>query len=518
MVEIPRVQMASRRVDAHLELTLDAHGTASGSDWIYVLVAPFPTVLDGVTNEELRAVWDGKSILPHAAWPMWMTSSTLELFRELWGQPALEVHVADYSELLDAAWRDTPSWAIIPFEMLEPRWKVLAIDGNSPIRRDFALETYPLRAKFAFLGDTLESLPVALPVTNRDGAKLTTVLMSGTSALVREIAYQMEKKGITYPARDIGDWLRQADIFHVSHETSFDPTCPPPNPLKPRFFCSSPKYIGLFDEVGVDIVELTGNHILDNGVASMLFTLDLYRQHGIAYYGGGANLSEAQQPLLREDHGNRIAFVGCNLAEPPQPLATKTMPGANPCDWRLLASQLEELLQQGYLPIVTMQYKEGYSPQVMPWQSVDFRRVADAGAIIVSGSQSHVPLQMEFRGGAFIHYGLGNLFFGQMANQPPGPGLPLQPAARYEFLDRHVIYDGRHVSTELLTAMLEDYARPRPMTLNERTSLLEAYFAYSGWLPFVPTPAPEKTPTLYPLLKFTPLATYTPLPQATLSP
>ena len=51
-------------------------------------------------------------------------------------------------------------------------------------------------------------------------------------------------------------------------------------------------------------------------------------------------------------------------------------------------------------------------------------RPADAGAVIVSGSQSHVPLQMEFYKGAFIHYGLGNLFFGQMGNQPPGPGLP----------------------------------------------------------------------------------------------
>ena len=200
----------------------------------------------------------------------------------------------------------------------------------------------------------------------------------------------------------------------------------------------------------------------------MLYTLDLYREHGISYYGGGANLAEARQPLLLEDHGNRLAFLGCNFAEPPQPLATGQLPGANPCDWAMLEQQIGAVKESGYLPIVTMQYKEGYSATVMPWQSVDFHRPAAAGAVIVSGSQSHVPLQMEFFHGAFIHYGLGNLFFGQMANQPPGPGLPIQPAVRYEFLDRHVIYDGRHVSTELLTAMLEDYARPRPMTAEER--------------------------------------------------
>jgi poly-gamma-glutamate synthesis protein (capsule biosynthesis protein) len=52
---------------------------------------------------------------------------------------------------------------------------------------------------------------------------------------------------------------------------------------------------------------------------------------------------------------------------------------------------------------------------------------------------------------------------------------------RQGFLDRHVFYAGRHISTELLTAMLEDYARPRPMTAEERRVLLASTFAVSGW-------------------------------------
>jgi poly-gamma-glutamate synthesis protein (capsule biosynthesis protein) len=342
--------------------------------------------------------------------------------------------------------------------------------------------------------------------------------MTGTTSLVREIAYQMEVKGIDYPGTDIGDWLRQADVLHVSNETSFDPSCPPPNPDENRFYCSDPRYIGLFDDVGVDVVELTGNHILDNGVASLLYSINLYTEHHIAHFGGGANLAEARKPLLMTDHGNKLAFLGCIAAEPPEPLATVSSPGANPCDYKLLTGQIKDLRAQGYLPIVTFQYKEGYSPQVMPWQEVDFRKAAEAGAVIVSGSQSHVPQEMEFHNGVFIHYGLGNLFFGQMANQPPEPGLPLQPAERYEFMDRHVFYGGRYISTELLTAMLEDYARPRPMTPDERAALLTAYFGYSGWLPLVSTPAPEQTPTLYPLLHFEPLPTHTLLPKVQPAP
>jgi poly-gamma-glutamate synthesis protein (capsule biosynthesis protein) len=52
---------------------------------------------------------------------------------------------------------------------------------------------------------------------------------------------------------------------------------------------------------------------------------------------------------------------------------------------------------------------------------------------------------------------------------------------RQEFLDRHTFYNGRHISTELLTAMLEDFAQPRPMTDAERQMLLGEIFAVSGW-------------------------------------
>jgi hypothetical protein len=489
-----------------------------GGQWIYALVAPFPTVLDGVRLAQLRAVWGGSSGEAFEAWPLWMTASTLSAFSAIWGPPAAIVHVAPATGLLDGAWAQRPSWAIIPFESIEPRWKVLTVDGQSTVRKDFDSAAYPLEVHFTLASSATKSPAVTLPATNRDPSKLATVIMTGTTSLVRGIAYQMEVKGIDYPATDIGDWLREADILHISNKTSFDPNCPPPNANENRFYCSDPRYIGLLEDVGVKVVELTGPHILDSGVAPFLYTLNLYKQHNMQYYGGGADLAEARQPLLLDIHGNKIAFVGCNAGEPPQPLATDNSPGASPCDFRQLAAQVAGLRAQGYLPIVTLQYKEGYSPQVMPWQKDDFQKAADAGAVIVSGSQAHAPLEMEFYKGTFIHYGLGNLFFDQMGNQPPNPGLAPQAAQRYEFIDRHVFYDGRYISTELLTAMLEDYARPRPMTPDERAAILGAYFGYSGWLPLIPTPAPALTPTPYPALKFIPLPTHTPLAQATATP
>ena len=75
---------------------------------------------------------------------------------------------------------------------------------------------------------------------------------------------------------------------------------------------------------------------------------------------------------------------------------------------------------------------------------------------------------------AWLHYGLGNLFFDQMSILMPNGERTSD--TRREFIDRHIFYDGLYLGTELLTCMLEDYAQPRPMTDAERTAFLEEIF------------------------------------------
>ena len=107
----------------------------------------------------------------------------------------------------------------------------------------------------------------------------------------------MEKNGVLYPEKQIDSVLRSADITHISNEVSFDANCPTPDPWTlSLFFCSNPRYIALLEDAGTDVVELTGNHLLDYGPADFLMTLDMYDQRGWKYYGGGRNL-EARSSL-----------------------------------------------------------------------------------------------------------------------------------------------------------------------------------------------------------------------------
>lgn len=468
----------------------------SGSVWIYALVAPFPTLTDNVTSEDLISAWKNASSPRLNGQPLLMAESTRGALTAQWGEPAPGgVRSVPSSQLLDAAWQSPFSWAVIPFEEIQPKWKVLSVDGQSPLHKDFDAGKYPLKATFGLTNSTM-----TLPASNRDASKLATVVLTGVTALVRATAFTMEMKGVTRPGELIRDWLYNADVAHISNEVPFDPACPFPQPGHKNFIlCSDPKYMELLKYVGADVVELTGDHFADRGTQAMLDTLAMYRQNNIPYYGGGANAEEARKPVLMEVNGNRIAFMGCNGKRSYTFVkATQSTPGAADCDFDFFTRQIRAAAAQGYMVIFTFQHEECYHPGPCYAHREDFHQVADAGAAVVSGSQAHFPHLMEFRGDAFIHYGLGNLFFDQMTYELPG-GRVID-GTRREFIDRHVFYDGKYLGVELLTAMLEDYSRPRPMNERERTAFLSDYFYYSGWIPLLPTPIPQPTVTLTPII------------------
>lgn len=468
----------------------------SGSLWIYALVAPFPTVTDGVSSADLISAWQNGSSLTGNGQPLLMAESTLRALTALWGEPASgAVRSVAPDQLLAEAWKNPFSWAIIPFEEIQQKWKVLTVDGQSPIRKDFDASLYPLKVTFGLTNASFE-----LPASNRDASKMTTVVMTGVTALVRATAFTMETKGVTRPGELIYDWLHNADVTHISNEVPFDPGCPPPTPGYKNFIlCSDPKYFELLQYVGTDIVELTGDHFADRGTQAMLNTLEIYKQAGLPYYGGGANEEEARKPVLMEVNGNKIAFMGCNgKISYDFVKATDFKPGAADCDYEFFTQQIQDVTAQGYAVIFTFQHEECYHSGPCYKHEDGFHAVADAGAAVVSGSQAHYPHLMEFRGDSFIHFGLGNLFFDQMTYELPDGSVIDE--TRREFIDRHVFYDGKYLGVELLTAMLEDFSRPRPMNERERAQFLSEYFAYSGWIELSPTPIPQPTVTLTPIV------------------
>jgi len=174
--------------------------------WIYALAAPFPTVTDGVSFAALRARWQGQASLPG---PLFVAPETMRLFAAWWGPPDPQVVIpVPEAELVDRLWATRPAWALVPFHRLEPRLKVIAVDGLSPMERGLDPRRYPLAVGFG-----VEAVPPGFPVvelrravgelTNRDEGRMTILAMTGGTALVRGMAVQMERYGVLFPARDI---------------------------------------------------------------------------------------------------------------------------------------------------------------------------------------------------------------------------------------------------------------------------------------------------------------------------
>ncbi|MBV5323694.1 hypothetical protein JZU51_02975, partial [bacterium] len=165
-----------------------------------------------------------------------MEEATLETFTALWGPPVEgAVQVVPSDQLLDAAWNQMPSWAIIPFEEIEPKWKVLTIDGQSPIQKKFDPVVYPLTVNYRLMCVDQCQIPSGMNFSyqNRDPHKLATVIMTGVTALVRATAKTMNTKGVLYPGEDIRDLMREADITHINNEVPFFTGCPQPDPNQP---------------------------------------------------------------------------------------------------------------------------------------------------------------------------------------------------------------------------------------------------------------------------------------------
>lgn len=453
---------------AAADVVLKPQGGEPLATWVYAVVVPFATLDETTTLSDLQTNWRNGGA-PQAL----VDETTGPLLAAAWGQGNGEI--VEAQSLVAELWQRRPSWSIVPFHQLDPRLKVLSVDGISPLDDTFDTTAYPLTFTFGLEGDgdAVAALRDGWTVeaTNRDPSHITRLAMTGVTALVRATAYQMEIRGPSYPGEEVGPVLQAVDLAHASNEVSFVSDCPTPHYIGDPVFCSSPRYLALLQEIGIDVVELTGNHLNDWGAQYLPYTLDLYDEAGMRYFGGGRNVMEAQEPLLIEHNGNSIAFVGCNPVGPFGAWATTERAGSAPCDGAAFRSQIGALRQAGHMVVATQQYQEIYHYAPTAQQQVDFRALAEAGAAAVSGSQGHHIQGFDFHERAFIHYGLGNLFFDQMD----------MLGTRQTTVDIYTVYDNQLLNVQLWTGLIENYARPRQMSAQERNDLLQTLFAASGW-------------------------------------
>ncbi|MCX5745088.1 MAG: CapA family protein, partial [Proteobacteria bacterium] len=417
---------ASSPVVAHAPIA-PAPAPACG-EWRFAVVAGAYELAETISRAELAKRWSRGEI---AASPE--TEAALG--------PLLGPRVA--VPLIEHPVFDAVHWGIVPVHQLSPAWAVVPVDGQHPLDGDAS----PLVARVC--GKT--------PIANFDRAKLTTVVMSGTTALTGLTSERIDQHGIEDTIKYIKPFFTSADLAHLSNEVAFVEHCKPwtgqaANELR---FCSRDSYIELLAALHVTIVELTGSHLLDYGHAALERTLDMYEQRGWVWFGGGRTQLEATAPRLLEDHGNRLALLGCNHVNWWIDRIFVGSGGAN-CDYARMVWQIQDLRRRGYTVIASVQHRE-LATHKPDWDLVaDLRKLAEAGAAFVEGSQAHTAHPWDVHHGAFVHYGPGNILFAQYPENQ-----------RDAAVDKLYVYAGRLLTVAQLLVRSE-HGQPRAMTTDER--------------------------------------------------
>ncbi len=429
-------------------LTFQYVPPASPAKRVYLPIVAFNSTLTALGKPQWEVVLDGsldETLILTQAILDELKSYGLEL------NPSLLVE--DETALLERLRNNRDNWSILPFDAITLRHRMLWIETSSPLQ---------------LLQDQTYALAFNSGQLNFNPTRLTTLTVSGVTAMTRESMPALDQYGSAWASSGIADYTTQADFFHTSNEVSFVEGCPAPTDEMLGAFCSKPEYFDILKRIGTDIIELSGNHNVDYGYQAYAQSLGLYRANGISIVGGGDNLIEAQQPLLIDHHDNRIAWLSCNDVGPYYAIATDSQPGAASCQGSWLRERIQQLDGEGYFVIVTVQHTEveDYLPPLEIQQ--DFSAILLWGADAVFGTQAHKPQTFEISGAdapKFIHYGLGNLFFDQ----------DFWGNSRF-FMDTLYIYENRLHTVDLFLGIIEDQARPRKMTRDEAQNFLEFMF------------------------------------------
>lgn len=459
-------------------------------------VVSFYSLAEEISWSDLKDLWKGKRETikdiegNEIAINLVLDSETLKVLLMILGECNVKnLSIKGPDEIKASVAADVNVLSIVPFDQIVKEYKVLSIDGKSILDKNITFEQYPLSGGIEISVSNNVTNNVIYnnfkkildrnfdnsELSNRSQDDMVSILITGVTALTRQVADRMDRKGILYPAEKILDTLLDADITHISNEVSFVEDCYAAKP-NTMVFCSKPEYMQLLEYIDTDVLELTGNHMNDYGSKWFDYTLDIYDKAGIDYFGGGRNLEDAQKAATFDIGGYKFAFLGANTFGPSSVWATDSTSGAAPIntldaakqekDMQKYEEMIKKLKSEGYNVIFTFQYLETYSYSPTGQQVKDFERMADAGAVIVNGSQAHQPQGFEIRENGFINFGLGNLFFGQAAGLHVKQGM----------IAKHIFYKGKHINTVMKTIYIEDLSQPRLTEGQERADLLRAVF------------------------------------------
>jgi len=302
--------------------------------------------------------------------------------------------------------KDKDALGLVFFGDLSPKVKLLAVNGVSLLGR--RLRAAPSK---------LDEYPLAVPVASRRVAPQDvfnpyhyfSILITGCSLIGQGLNERNVFHAPEALAGGIRAVMRDADITHLSNETSFVPDGV--HDEKRFTFCTEIRNFNLLPYLGIDVVGLTGNHLLDFGRPHFVSTLDQFSRFHIGYFGGGRRDDLSEYAYLVDLFGTHVAFVGYNDISGSRGLATQTLAGSTDLRLDKIEADLARVREHSDVIVVDYQAGNEFAPEPTYFQRRVAALSAKSGANAVHFLHSHSRKGFEFFGDCPAFYGPGNFLF-----------------------------------------------------------------------------------------------------------
>lgn len=176
-------------------------------------------------------------------------------------------------------------------------------------------------------------------------------------------------------------------------------------------------------DMGVDLVTLANNHVLDQGEEGLIKSINNIEKADLIYDGAYKSLEDSEKLRVFKINGLKICFIsytsGTNGIKLPEEKSYMVNTLRNTSTLRL-SSILRKIQKKEIADVIVLSLHFGGEYHLLPSnkQKQIVRSLSDAGANVIIGHHPHVlqpPEWIENSRGTktFVAYSLGNFFSGQ---------------------------------------------------------------------------------------------------------
>lgn len=221
---------------------------------------------------------------------------------------------------------------------------------------------------------------------------------------------------------------------------------------KPFVLRAHPRVLPLLKQ-HFSAMSLANNHSGDYGTEAFAKMLDLLESAGVRYFGGGRDLRSAQEPIVFDVKGKRIAILGYNLFFPRSFEALDDRPGIAWGEDDYVRAGIQRAREHYRADIVVTYPHWGWeNEKIASINQVTLARLMiDSGADAVIGGHPHVTQNIEVYKGKTIFYSLGNFVFDSFETEDTNTGWAVEM----------LISADNHISWKVYEAKLNKLGIPR---------------------------------------------------------